>query len=228
MQNVLTREQFAALPLAERLVQLYDPFIFMKYAVWTRDEVDAKAPVKPAPVWENEPLYKPYIEPITRVWQNEQTVILDKARRMYISYLMLILHLHLAMTNTDRRVGIVSKKFEDSCAHLENMKAIYENIPEAVWPSSTRPELRSKEGFIYFDSIGSVIHAMASGPDQARQYGFSALFFDEFDFWDNQEATYGAAAPTLQGGGKLTIATTHSFVDTGVESFYRRMLEDRL
>ena len=228
MSNVLTREQFKDLPLGERLVALYDPMNFMRYCVKTRDEVDAKAPMKWAPVWENEPLYKPYIEPIVRVWQSEQTIILDKARRMYISYLMLILHLHAAFTNTDRRIGIVSKKFEDSCAHLENMKLIYESIPEDVWPAATRPALRSKEGFIYFDAIGSVIHAIASGPDQARQYGFSYLFFDEFDFWDNQEATYGASAPTMQGGGKLTIATTHAFVDTGIESFYRRMLEDRL
>lgn len=226
--NPLSRTEFAALPLHERLVSLYDPMNFMRYCVFTRDEVDSKAPVKPAPVWSDEPLYKPYIEPITRVWQEEQTVIIDKARRMYISYLMLILHLHLAMTNTDRRVGIVSKKFEDSCAHLENIRNIYESIPEDIWPAATRPALRSKEGFIYFDGIGSVIHAMASGPDQARQYGFSALFFDEFDFWENQEATYGASAPTLQGGGKLTIATTHAFVDTGIESFYRRALEDRL
>lgn len=227
MANPLSREEFAALPLRDRLVALMDPMNLLRYAVYTRDEVNKKEPIRPAPVWEGVAGYKPYIEPTVRVWEEYSSVIVDKARRMWMSYLMLSLHLHLAMTNTDRRVAIVSKKFEDACAHLDNMALIYENIPESVWPLAYRPELRKKEGFLYFDSIGSVIHAVASGPDQMRQYGFSAAFFDEFDFWENQEATYAAAAPTLQGGGKLTIATTHSFQDSGVDSFYRLLLEDR-
>lgn len=172
--------------------------------------------------------FKPYLEPIIRSWQENQMVIVDKARRMWISYLMLCLHLHLAFTNTDRRIAIVSKKFEDSVAHLENMRRIYEAIPDDIYPRDCRPSLRFKEGFIYFDEIDSIIHAVASGPDQMRQYGFSAAFFDEMDFWESQEATYTAAAPTLQGGGKLTIATTHRLVDTGEESFYRKLYEDRM
>ena len=225
---MLSREDFTKLPLKERLLALQEPMNFLRYCVFTRDEVDPLAPIKAAPVWPDAPLYKPYIEPIVNIWESSPYTLLDKSRRMWISYLMLTLHLHLSFTNTDRRVAIVSKKFEDSCAHLDNMKKIYETIPEAVWPAACRPKLRSKEGFIYFDEIGSIIHAVASGPDQMRQYGFSAAFFDEMDFWDNQELTYAAAAPTLQGGGKLTIATTHSFVDTGVESFYRLLSEDRV
>ena len=76
--------------------------------------------------------------------------------------------------------------------------------------------------------IDSVIHALASGSDQARQYGFSALFFDEFDFWPLAEDTYAAAKPTLQGGGKLSIVTTHAMQVTGADSFYRMLLEDRI
>ena len=88
--------------------------------------------------------------------------------------------------------------------------------------------MRRTEGLLSFDEIGSMIHALASGPDQARQYGYSKLFFDEFDFWENQIETYGAALPTLQGGGGLIIATTHALQTSGEESAYRRMLEDRL
>lgn len=225
---ILSREQFAALPLAERLVQLYDPMCFLRYCVKTRDEVDSKAPLKWAPVWENEPLYKPYIEPITRAWQDERLFIVDKSRRLWISYLMLVLHLHLAMTHTDRRVAIMSKKYDDSCEHLITMQRIYENIPEEIWPAATRPVLRIKEGLIAFDAIGSYVHGIASGPDQARQFGYSAIFWDEMDFCENVEQTYGALIPTISGGGRLTIATTHQFQATGEDSFYRRLLEDRV
>lgn len=208
--------------LAQRLIYLQDPVNFLTHCVFTQDEVDALQPLKPAP------MHLAYIPSIARIWQQNDLVIVDKCRRMWISWLMLSLHLQLAFTKTYRRIGIVSKKFEDSCAHLRNMEFIYKEIPDSVYPKACRPQMRIKEGFIFFDEIHSTIHALAMGPDQARQYGFSALFFDEMDFWPGQEATFSAAKPTLQGGGKLTIATTHCMQETGEESFYRRLLEDRL
>lgn len=225
---MLDRASFAALPLAKRLIALRDPFLFMAYCVKTKDEVNAKEPLRWAPVWPDVVGYKPYIEPITRLWQNEPLVIIDKSRRLWISYLNLVLHLHLAFTNTDRRIAIMSKKFEDSVAHLETMKFIYENIPDEVWPKDTRPVMRIKEGLIAFDEIGSTIHGIASGPDQARQFGYSAIFWDEIEFCENVEKTYGALVPTISGGGKLTIATTHQFQASGETSFYRRLLEDQV
>lgn len=206
----------------QRVLKYQDPLWFIKDCVFTMDEVDKFAPVKPAPV------HRPYIPSIVRIWENRNQVIIDKSRRMWISWLMLCLHLHMAFTNTNRRIGIVSKKFDDACSHLQLMEFIWKNIPEDVYPSELRPKMRTKQGFIFFDEIGTTVHALASGPDQARQYGFSALFFDEFDFWEEQEATYGAAEPTLKGGGKLTIATTHAPLDTGYDSFYKHLVEDRL
>jgi phage FluMu gp28-like protein len=206
----------------ERLIQLQHPWPFIEHCVFTQDEVDVKNPVKAAPV------HLGYLETITHVWVENNKLIVDKSRRMWISWLFLSLHLHMAFTNTNRRIGIVSKKFEDACAHLVNMQFIWEHIPEEIYPAELRPQMRTKEGFIFFDEIGSTIHALASGPDQARQYGFSALFFDEFDFWSEQESTYAAAKPTLQGGGKISIATTHCPQTSGVESFYKQLLEDNL
>lgn len=208
--------------ISRRLLQLQNPYTFLEHCVFTRDEVDAKNPVKAAPVqWG-------YIQTLTNLIQEYEKVIIDKARRMWCSWLVLSYALHLAFTNTNRRVGIVSKKFEDACAHLESMKFIWEHIPEEIYPAEYRPTPRYKEGFIYFDEIGSTIHALASGPDQARQYGFSFLFFDEFCFWDEQEATMAAAQPTLDGGGKLVIATTHAPLTTGEEPYYKQILEDSL
>jgi hypothetical protein len=214
--------------LPSRLLFLQDPLNFLRFCVFTQDEVDVLRPVKPAPVRPDLPQYKPYLEPIVRIWQSTDKLVVDKSRRMWISWLFLSLHLHYAFTNTNRRVGIVSKKFEDACAHLRNMKFIYDNIPDAVWPKDCRPKLRDKEGFLFFDELESTVHALASGPDQARQYGFSKLFFDEMDFWPEAEATFGAAKPTLQGGGGLTVVSTHAMQDTGVESFYKRLIHDEL
>lgn len=210
--------------LVERLIWLQNPINFLSTCVFTMDEVDKNAPVKAAP------MHLPYVETIATVWadQNNSKLVIDKSRRMWISWLMLALHLHATFTATNRRTGIVSKKFEDACAHLKNMEFIYKNIPEDIYPVDCRPKMRIKEGFIHFDELDSVIHALASGPDQARQYGFSFLFFDELDFWQEQESTYSAAKPTLQGGGKITIVSTHALVDSGVTSFYRKLVEDRL
>jgi phage terminase large subunit-like protein len=188
----------------------------------TQDEVDIVNPVKAAPV------HLGYLETLTHLWLESNKLIIDKSRRMFVSWWALGIHLHYAFTNTNRRIGIVSKKFEDACSHLTNMEFIWKNIPEEVYPSELRPKMRTKEGFIFFDEIDTTIHAIASGPDQTRQYGYSALFFDEFDFWSEQESTYAAAKPTLGGGGKLTIATTHCPQTSGVESFYKQLLEDQL
>lgn len=227
---LLTDEQrrIAALPLKERLVLFQNPVNFIRNCVYTRDEVNATDPVRLAPMTPGLPGYKPYLEPIIRVWRQNPKMILDKSRRMWASYLCLSLQLHLAFTQTDRRVGIMSKKFEDACNHLLNMKKMYELIPEELYPAACRPTLNYKEGLIHFAETDTYIHAIASGPDQARQYGFSSIFWDEMDFCENQELTYAALAPTLQNGGRLLIATTHALIDTGEESFYHRLVDDRL
>lgn len=208
--------------LSKRLIQLQDPYVFLEHCVFTRDEVDFKESIKAAPV------HWGYVQTVCNIWHEWDKTIFDKSRRLWISWEMLALHLHLSFTNINRRVGIVSKKFDDSCAHLENMKFMWDHIPEEIYPAEYRPTPRYKEGYIFFDEIGSTIHALASGPDQARQYGFSALFFDEVDYWENQEATFAAAQPTLDGGGKLAIATTHAPQATGEDSYYKRILEDRI
>lgn len=225
----LTPKEFEALPIQDRLVALQDPLNFLKYCTFTMDEVDRRLPIKPAPV------DRPYILSLAAIWDSMakgridgSVLIVDKSRRMWVSWLFKALHLHYAFTNISRRVGIVSKKAEDSFSHLRDMEFIWKNIPENIYPAKFRPQMRTKEGFIFFDEIDSTIHGIASGPDQTRQYGFSCLFFDEFDFWEQQEPTYGAAEPTLKGGGVLTIATTHAPTDSGKDSFYKAMVTDTL
>lgn len=227
---LITDEQkrLAALPLAERLRLFQNPVHFIRNCITTRDEVNAKEPLRLAPMTEGLPGYKPYLEPIIKVWRANPMMIIDKSRRMWVSYLCLSLQLHLSFTRPDGRIGIMSKKFEDAVFHLDNIRKMYELIPEELYPAACRPTLKYKEGLIYFEEIDTYIHALAAGPDQARQYGFSSIFADEFAFTENQELTYAALAPTLQNGGKLLIATTHPLIDTGEEIFYRRLLEDRL
>lgn len=215
--------------LAERLVQLQDPLAFLTHCVFTQDEVDRRNPVKEAP------MERGYLKCITALWTDlvsgripGNVLIVDKSRRMWVSWLFKALHLHHAFTNISRRVGVVSKKAEDSYNHLRDMEFIWKNIPDSIYPEKYRPKIRTKEGYIFFDEIDSSIHGIASGPDQTRQYGFSCLFFDEFDFWEQQEPTYGAAEPTLKGGGVLTIATTHAPTDSGEDSFYNHMVLDRI
>ncbi len=227
----LSRADFKALPLKDRLIYLGDPYLFMKHCCFTRDEVDALAPVKPAPLWPEQEYYKPYILPATRAWQrlaHTTGIVYDKSRRMWISYLILCLHLHAAFRKTDRRIGVITEKHEKSCAHLDNMVRIYKNIPDDVYPQDTRPTVRTKEGLIAFDEIESYVHGVASGPDQVRQFGFSNIFWDEIDFCERQDETWAALVPTISGGGSFTGASTHKLVDTGVESFYQRLVEDRL
>lgn len=214
-------------PMDQRLVQLYDAFEFTKYCVFTKDERDTTMPVKPAPVWPKHPHYKWYIKPCMNILQSctKDKIVFDKTRRMWISYTVLTFLLHHAFTHTDQRIGITTENATKSQEHLNNIAFIYENIPEEIWPAELRPTMRTKEGFIYFDEVGSVIHGLASGADQARQFGFSILFFDEMDFWEEQELTWAAAVPTTD---RIIIASTHKMQETGEDSFYKRIINDQI
>lgn len=186
--------------IARRMKRWYhDPWAAVKEGkIFTLDQTDFKNPVKPFPV-------KPHLEHLTQVWQEHQLLLVPKSRRMMMSWLMCYLHLWMAMFHPGRSVFIVSDKEQKSDELVRRCEFMYDNIPDGT---ILKPQMRAKYCSLEFPGLDSYIMGLPSGAAQLRQYTASALLFDEFAFWGDAMETLGAARPTIEGGGRLTIISS--------------------
>ena len=199
-----------------------DPWYFLKYCVYTADNSSEDRPIKPAPI------DRSYLHDIVDVWRDNRLVVINKSRRMWISWLMVSLHLWLCITKAERNVFMRSKVFEDAQDLLDKARGIYERIPESIWPRELLPSLRSKEGQLYFPELNSYMLAVSSGADKTRGRTASAILFDEAAFQDDFADAFQATKPTIEGGGRITIVSTPPKIYAGDDPFFRRLLEDRV
>lgn len=84
------------------------------------------------------------------------------------------------------------------------------------------PFVKQNVGSLYCEKTGSQIEAVPEGSNQFRQLTATALFFDEFAFWENPRATYTGAIPTIEANGRVTI------VSTAYPSFFENLVFDRV
>lgn len=176
-----------------------DPWYAIKQGlVYTLDQTDFKKPVKLFPA-------RPNLELVTREWEQNRLLLVPKSRRMMMSWLMCWLHLWTAMMHPGRSVFIVSDKEQKSDALVRYCEFMFDNLPV---DRVLKPQARSKHCLLDFPGLNSYIMGIPSGASQLRQYTASALLFDEFAFWDNAMETLGAARPTIEGGGRLTIVSS--------------------
>lgn len=179
-------------------------------AIYTLDQTDSITPVKLFPE-------KPHLELLTRAWQENPLLLVPKSRRMMLSWLMCYLHLWLAMFHPGRAVFFVSDKEPKSDELVRRCEFMYTNIPEGL---ILKPVARSKYCVLEFPGLDSYIMGLPSGAAQLRQYTASALLFDEFAFWGDAMETLGAARPTIEGGGRITI------ISSAEDSPYKNLVFD--
>ena len=167
--------------------------------VYTLDSVDYRTPVKPLPPY-------PWLKVTTQEWLDNKLLLVPKSRRMQITWLMACLHLWLAMFHPGMTVFLVSDKEEKSDELVRRCEFILDNIPDT---DILKPKKKSRYCYLGFPGINSYIRGIPQGASQLRQYTASAILFDEFAFWESgQKETLGAARPTLEGGGRLTIVSS--------------------
>lgn len=166
--------------------------------VWTLDQTDYKQPVKQFP-------NRPNLEFLTREWEQNRLLLVPKSRRMMMSWLMCWLHLWTAMLHPGRSVFLISDKEQKSDELVRRCEFMYDNLPSDL---VIKPQARSKYCLLEFPGLNSYIMGIPSGASQLRQYTASALLFDEFAFWSNAMETLGAARPTIEGGGRLTVISS--------------------
>ena len=179
-----------------------NPWAFVRDACWTQDEADAGA-IKRFPDL-------PYLAHTCRVWRKYPLLAVPKSRRMMLTWLMLALHLHLALFSPRSAIFIQSKKADDSDYLLgdNRMLVMYNHLPGWLKEYGL-PTVRHKEYNLTF-SNGSIVRGIAQGADQLRQYTATAVLCDEIAFWERAGETWRSLRPVTQGGGKVTLVSSAS------------------
>jgi len=188
--------------LAARVIDRWarSPWLFVREACLTVDEADAGS-IKRFPDL-------PYLRRVCEAWENHRLLAIPKSRRMMLTWVMLALHLHLALFTPRSAVFVQSKKADDSEYLIgdNRMLFIYNHLPRWLRRYGL-PEVRHKEYQLAFGN-GSIVRGIAQGPDQLRQYTATAVMCDEIAFWEQARGTWRALRPVVQGGGKVTLISS--------------------
>lgn len=217
-------EELSVDPL-ERYEQLRDnPWLFLKHAVYTRDEVDIEAPIKPYPS------YFEYARFIVMMWQREKRIAIPKSRRMTVSWTCLAMIAHDILFFKGRRWAVTSQKEEAARELVSRIEFIIRHIPKdiidpALLPQMKHGKMQTSPPVIDFPSTHSLVQGYPQGGSQLRQYGFSGIFEDECAFQTESEDTYAAAEPTVRGGGRFIKVSSRSIEDGG---FFKKIVFDKL
>lgn len=198
-----------------------DPWAFLTHCVWTHDEVDQENPIKPFPV------HLDYLRFLTIMWKKRKKLAIPKSRRLTVSWTFIALALWDVIFHKGRSWAFVSKKEEDSKELVSRAKFIYDHIPPDMispdlLPKLKRGEMQSSPPVLDFPDIYSKIMGFPSGGNQLRQRGFSGILEDECAFWEDAEAAYASAEPTIKGGGRMVM------VSTRYPGFFKKIVYDKL
>jgi len=199
-------------------------------AVWTIDEADLKRPIKPFPAaacvpcqrylagWESDecpqcgapgsPLT--YLRLIAEQWATgaPPLLLVPKARRMRISWLMVACHVWLAVHHKAAAIYIVSSKEGKSRELVDRAEGILRRMVPVGGAAVPRWTVAKDPPTITFPDLGSKIVGVPEGADQLRQYTATAILCDEFATWAWARASYVAMKPTIEGGGRITVVSS--------------------
>ncbi len=218
MSNSLRQQAVPAETIARFESYRDDPWLFLSEVVWTKDQVDSKNPVK------RFPSHWPYLEFYVRAWESALRIAVPKSRRMTMSWTNIALYLWAAMFRPHQDFAFVSKKEDDAGELVRRAEFIYDHIPEDKIPKALLPrkETKQKPAALIFPDIGSKIQGFPMGADQLRQFTFSGILGDECAFWPEARQFYSASAPTIEGGGRMTLISSRS------PGFFERLCYDAL
>lgn len=193
-----------------------DPWAFCSDCVFTQDQTDEKTPIKAFPK------HLDYLRLYTRIWQKEKFIAVPKSRRMFMSWMNIILYTWDTAFHIGKFNAFVSKKEDDADELVKRAKFILDHIPEDKLPRQFIPKYEYVFGKLKFPEINSMIQGFPQGADQLRQFTFSGILGDELAFWENAQEMYASSFPTLEGGGRFTA------ISSPAPGFFKRLVFDQL
>jgi hypothetical protein len=219
--HTLTEPQQAKFQLKKLAEYSTHPWSFIRDCVYTLDQIDQRQPIKLFPS------YLEYLELLCSLWQRHRMLAIPKSRRMTCSWNFISLYTWDTMFHPGRFNGFVSKKEDDASELVARAEFIYMHIPEWRIPRALLPKIRNgkmskQPPLLEFEEINSKIQGFPQGADQLRQFTMSGILGDECAFWPDAQKFYSASAPTLEGGGRMTLISSRS------PGFFKKIVFDKL
>ena len=167
----------------------------------------------------------PYIYDLADYYFENPLILVEKSRRVRVSWITCIFDIWIAAggqdprwpslmrASGDRQVILASRKLQDiqgSQWFLEKrIKFVLDQLEErdirSVWPAFPEWEWTASE--IEF-SNRSFISAIPQGADQARGPGATLIHVEELSTWEHAQESIEVMVPVLEGGGHLIAIST--------------------
>ena len=155
----------------------------------------------------------PYLKELDYEIESHQKTIILKSRRMLVSWLGVLRHLHCAMFAgtfaTDApetfRGGLMTIGETEAKYLIERTSGVWHRLPE--WMKERNQLTKDNEIFLSWEK-GGTIQAFPLKREGPQSFGFSRVLFDEMALQDAVRSVWAGMMPTLGAKGKLLAVST--------------------
>ncbi len=150
-------------------------------------------------------------EVITAMHEGEPIIVL-KARRLGLSWVVLAFALWLSIFSQGVRILLLCKTEGDATELLDRIRRMRDRIEQSTASTHILSELqrpaKERDAVTTLDVGASTIRALVGTPAAARSETAGLVIADEFAFQRKADEIWRALTPTIDGGGKLAVVST--------------------
>ena len=162
-------------------------------------------PIIPFHLWD-------FQRPVVEALQAGEPVIVLKARRLGLSWVVLAFALWFAIFHQGVRILILCKTEADGSESLDRIRRMLDRIREnpgsAHILSGLEKPAKERDAVTTLDVGASTIRALVGTPAAARSETAGLVIADEFAFQKRAPAIWQALLPTIEGGGQIAVVST--------------------
>lgn len=154
----------------------------------------------------------PFQRDVIHALHEGEPVIVLKARRLGLSWVVLSFALWLAVFQQGIRILVLCKTEGDATELLDRIRRMRDRIAESpasahILANLERPA-KERDAVTTLDVGASTIRALVGTPAAARSETAGLVIADEFAFQKRANHIWQALAPTIEGGGRLAVIST--------------------
>lgn len=148
---------------------------------------------------------------LTSLHQGDPVIVL-KARRLGLSWVVLAFALWLAIFQQGIRILILCKTEADATELLDRIRRMRDRIAQDPLHSHLLAHLekpaKERDAVTTLDIGSSTIRALVGTPAAARSETAGLVIADEFAFQRRADEIWRALLPTIDGGGRIAVVST--------------------
>lgn len=154
----------------------------------------------------------PFQRDVVQAVHQDRAVIVLKARRLGLSWVVLAYALWLAVFQQGIRILILCKNEGDASELLDRIRRMRDRIAadraSCHVLAGLRQPTKIRDAVTTLDVGASTIKALVGTPSAARSETAGLVILDEFAFQRGAGEIWRAVYPTIEGGGRLAVVST--------------------